>query len=332
MNMIRTRLFALLAAVTLGITTDVLAQDPAFTQFYANPMYLNPAMAGSANCPRISLNHRNQWPNLRGSFITNSISIDKNVEALNGGLGLQIVNDVQGEGVIKGTQVNAIYSYQLQVSRKITVLTGIQASYHQKTLDKSKLFFGDQIDPNYGFIYETQENPDLIADNVGYSDISLGMMAFTKKYFFGLALHHITQPDDSYIAKSFLPSRFTIHTGANIAVGRGKRLGIAMDGPFITPNLMYLKQAGAEQLNLGLSLTNESLSGGLYYRSNFSNPDAILAVIGVEKNGIRLGYSYDYTVSKLSGASGGSHEISVTIQLACRNKRKKLKAIKCPKF
>ena len=81
--MIRTRLFALLAAVTLGITTDALAQDPAFTQFYANPMYLNPAMAGSANCPRISLNHRNQWPNLRGSFITNSISIDKNVEALN---------------------------------------------------------------------------------------------------------------------------------------------------------------------------------------------------------------------------------------------------------
>jgi len=37
-------------------------------------------------------------------------------------------------------------------------------------------------------------------------------------------------------------------------------MGIAMNGPFITPNLMYLKQAGAEQLNLGLSLTNESLS------------------------------------------------------------------------
>ena len=332
MNMNRIKLFALLAVITLGTITDALAQDPAFSQFYANPMYLNPAMAGSANCPRVSQNHRNQWPNLRGSFITNSISIDRNVESLNGGLGLQIVNDVQGEGVIKGTQVNAIYSHQLQVSRKVTVLTGIQASYHQKTLDKSKLFFGDQIDPNYGFIYETQENPDLIADNVGYSDISLGMMAFTKKYFFGLALHHITQPDDSYIAESFLPRRFTIHTGANIAVGRSRRMGIVMDGPFITPNLMYLKQGGAEQLNLGLSLTNESLSGGLYYRSNFSNPDAILAVVGVETNGIRLGYSYDYTVSKLSGASGGSHEISVTIQLACRNKRKKLKAIKCPKF
>ena len=331
-NMIRNKLFALLAIISLGMSTQAMAQDPAFTQFYANPMYLNPAMAGSANCPRISLNHRNQWPSLKGAFVTNSISIDKNVEALNGGLGLQIINDVQGEGVIKSTQVNAIYSYQLQVSRKFTVLTGIQASYHQKSLDKSKLFFGDQIDPNYGFIYESQENTDLIADNVGYADVSLGMMAFTKKYFFGLALHHISQPDDSYIEESFLPSRFTLHTGANIAVGNSRRMGIEMDGPFVTPNLMYLKQAGAEQLNVGMSLTNESVSGGLYYRSNFSNPDAILVVLGYENSGIRFGYSYDYTVSKLSGVSGGAHEVSVTLQLACRTKRKKLKAIKCPKF
>jgi len=47
---------------------------------------------------------------------------------------------------------------------------------------------------------------------------------------------------------------------------------------------------------------------------------------------MRLGYSYDYTVSELSGASGGAHEVSLTVQLACRDKRKKLKAIKCPKF
>ena len=330
--MIRNKLLALLAIISLGISTNALAQDPAFTQFYANPMYLNPAMAGSANCPRISMNHRNQWPSLRGAFVSNSISIDKNVEKLNGGVGLQILNDVQGEGVIKSTQVNAIYSYQLQVSRKLTVLTGIQASYHQKGLDKTKLFFGDQLDPHYGFIYETEENLDLIAESVGYADVSLGMMAFTKKYFFGMALHHISQPDDSYIEESFLPRRFTLHTGANIAVGRSKNMGLVMDGPFITPNVMYLKQAGAEQLNVGMSLTNESLSGGLYYRSNFSNPDAILIVLGYENSGIRFGYSYDYTVSKLSGTSGGAHEISVTLQLACRDKRKKLKAIKCPKF
>ena len=65
----------------------VFAQDPAFTQFYGNPIYLNPAMAGSAYCPRIVMNHRNQWPNLKGAFVTTSFSYDKNVEELHGGVG-----------------------------------------------------------------------------------------------------------------------------------------------------------------------------------------------------------------------------------------------------
>ena len=109
-------------------------------------------------------------------------------------------------------------------------------------------------------------------------------------------------------------------------------MGIVMEGPYITPNLLYMSQNGAQQLNIGLSLTNASFSGGLYFRNNISNSDAILIVIGYESNGLRLGYSYDYTISELMGASGGAHEVSLTLQMACRTKRKKLKAIKCPKF
>lgn len=330
--MIRNRLFALLAIISLGLSTTAMAQDPAFTQFYANPLYLNPAMAGSANCPRIAMNYRNQWPGLKSEFISSSISIDKNVEALNGGVGLHVINDYQSEGILSSTQVSAIYSYQLQVSRKLTVLSGVQASYQQRVLDKSKLQFGDQIDPHYGFVYPTEENLDLFADDVSYADVSLGLMAFTKKFFFGIAMHHITEPEDAFIEQSVLPRRLTVHTGANFAVGRARNMGLVMDGPYITPNLLYMKQSGAEQLNVGMSLTNESVSGGLYYRSNFTNPDAFLVVLGYENNGIRFGYSYDYTVSQLAGVSGGSHEVSVTMQLACRDKRKKLKAIKCPKF
>jgi type IX secretion system PorP/SprF family membrane protein len=330
--MIKNRLFALMAVVFFALSQTVQAQDPAFTQFYGNPLYLNPAMAGSANCPRISMNHRNQWPNLKGSFITNSISIDKNVEVLHGGVGLQILNDREGEGALSNTQVSVMYAYQLQVSRKLTVLTGIQASYQQRALDKTKLFFGDQIDPNYGFVLPTQENVDQFADNVSYGDVSIGVMGFTKKYFAGIAIHHITQPDDAFIATSNLPRRFTLHAGTNFAVGRARNLGLTIDGPFVTPNILYMSQNGARQLNVGMSLTNQSLSGGLYFRNNFSNPDAVLIVLGYTANGIRLGYSYDYTISELMGSSGGAHEVSLTLQLGCKDKRKKLKAIKCPKF
>ena len=327
-----TKVCSYITIILFAFFQNIYAQDPAFTQFYANPIYLNPAMAGSANCPRLSLNHRNQWPSLKGAYLTTSFSYDKGVELLHGGIGLQVLNDMQGEGALSNTQISAIYSYQLQINENITLLTGLQATYQQRALDKSKLFFGDQIDPNYGFVLMTQENVNLFADNINYTDFSTGLLIFSKKYFLGLAIHHLTEPDDAFISESYLPRRLTVHTGTNIPIGKYKSMGIVMEGPYITPNLLYMSQNGAQQLNIGLSLTNASFSGGLYFRNNISNSDAILIVIGYESNGLRLGYSYDYTISELMGASGGAHEVSLTLQMACRTKRKKLKAIKCPKF
>jgi len=52
----------LFVAFGLLVAMKIQAQDPTFTQFYANPVYLNPALAGSSGCPRIALNYRNEWP------------------------------------------------------------------------------------------------------------------------------------------------------------------------------------------------------------------------------------------------------------------------------
>src|SRR6185295_17434324 len=71
--------FALVVTAGLG---DLLAQDPEFTQFYANPLYLNPAFAGTARCPRICLNYRNQWPGISGTYVTYSASYDQHFDAI----------------------------------------------------------------------------------------------------------------------------------------------------------------------------------------------------------------------------------------------------------
>src|SRR3989337_2005993 len=76
------------------------AQDPHFTQFYANPLYLNPAFAGSHKCPRIIFNYRNQWPNISGTFVSTSFSYDMRVEAVSGGLGIHFLNDRAGQGTM----------------------------------------------------------------------------------------------------------------------------------------------------------------------------------------------------------------------------------------
>ena len=70
--MLKRVLLCLMIAVSL--VAD--AQDPQFTQFYANPLYLNPAFAGSSRCPRVNINYRNQWPALKETYITTSASYD----------------------------------------------------------------------------------------------------------------------------------------------------------------------------------------------------------------------------------------------------------------
>src|SRR5437016_3907470 len=74
--MVKRFLLTLLTACCCGclLPSSLKAQDPHFTQFYANPLYLNPAFAGAAHCPRMNLSYRNQWPALQGQYITSCFS------------------------------------------------------------------------------------------------------------------------------------------------------------------------------------------------------------------------------------------------------------------
>ena len=136
-----TKRILLLASVTLFVfavtPNEAQAQDPEFTQFYSNPLYLNPAFAGTARCPRLVMNYRNQWPALSGVFVTTSVSYDQHVETLSGGLGLIVMNDRAGKGTLNTTTVSGIYSYQLPVTKTFSLKFGGQATYFQKSLDWS---------------------------------------------------------------------------------------------------------------------------------------------------------------------------------------------------
>jgi len=56
---------------------DSQCQDPTFSQFYANPLYLAPSFAGATEEYRLGMNYRNQWPAVPGVFHTYSISLIK---------------------------------------------------------------------------------------------------------------------------------------------------------------------------------------------------------------------------------------------------------------
>ena len=302
-----------------------LAQDPTFTQFYSNPVYLNPALAGSSGCPRIALNYRNQWPQLTGNYITYAAAYDTYAKNLSGGIGIMAMHDQQGQGTIQTSMIAGTYSYYLKVNRKFRIMFGGQAAYFQKSLDWSKLTFGDMIDPRRGFIYQTGDVPRGNGSH-GFFDVSAGMVGFTKNFYFGAAAHHLNRPDESMIlGNSKLPIRVTGHMGATIKLGQRGRYS---SNTMLMPNIIYQYQNGFQQFNIGAYLKYEAFTIGAWYR----NRDAFIVSLGITTEKFRIGYSYDLTVSQLGGVTGGSHEISMGINLKCKKQMKDFRRISCPSF
>ena len=136
----------------------VTAQDALFSQYYANPLYLNPAFAGTNVCPRLAFHFRDQWPSMPGTFMTYTASYDEHFDKLSGGIGVLLMGDRAGEGGIINTYTASLmYSFKLKVTKNFNLRFALQATYENRGLNWDKLVFGDMIDPKYGVIYQTAE-------------------------------------------------------------------------------------------------------------------------------------------------------------------------------
>ena len=146
-NLVR---YAVLCCVLVaGALNEAQAQDPEFTQYYANPLFLNPAFAGSDRCPRMTMAYRNQWPAMSGSYVTQAVSYDQHVNSIQGGLGFTVMHDQAGQNTLQTTRITGMYAYQQSLTRKLSMRAALEANYFQ-ALDWSNLTFGDMIDPRRG--------------------------------------------------------------------------------------------------------------------------------------------------------------------------------------
>ncbi|MDB4088389.1 type IX secretion system membrane protein PorP/SprF [Flavobacteriales bacterium] len=323
MNKILLKIFAPIIAIILS--TSALAQDPEFSQFYANPLYLNPAFAGSNNCPRVALNYRNQWPAISGSFVTQSVSYDQRLGYNKGaGIGLLVTNDVAAK-TLSTLNASAIFSYHIPITRKFAIRVGFQATYFQKSLDWNKLSFSDQIDSRRGFVYTSKDVPNGNGKKTGV-DFSGGILGFSERFYFGFAAHHVTEPNESLLlAESPLPLKLTGHVGAVIPLRKSRYKKTTAK---ISPNILYRNQGTSQQLNIGVYVNKGPIWTGVWYR----NGDAFIVLLGIQTDLIRLGYSYDVTTSQLTLATAGSHEVSFAMNFSCKPPKRRYRTISCPSF
>lgn len=314
----------------------VRAQDPQFSQFYANPLYTNPAFAGTTGGIRFTMIARNQYTALQRNYKTACATLDANISAFNGGVGVMALTDVAGDGFLTNNVITGIYSYHLQVSRKLSMRAGIQASVIQKTYDFSQFRFGDQIDDRFGFIKQTAERKNM--DNRTFPNFSTGFLFYTDQLYGGVAVHNLVEPNQSfYFEKSSddqfkLPRRYTAHAGGIIYITQDR---IVDDRIYISPNILYMQQRNFNQVNMGFYLKRQVLILGGWFRQTSKNTDAVIGLVGLKFYRFRVGYSFDATVSGARSATTGSHEVSLSVEIKAPRKhsgRRVAKPMRCPEF
>lgn len=331
-------LFFVIFSITIGA---VIAQDPQFSQYYQSPLYLNPGFTGITNQQRATFVHRNQWPNLPQAFSTFAASYDIWVDEIRSGIGILATTDRAGTAGWRTTTVGLNYSYKVKLTEKVVFSPGIYFGYGINGLDRSRLLsYGDGLE----FNGETLDplNPRL--GSAQYFDVGAGFVLYNKDLFLGASFSHLNTPNLSILStETRLPMKAVVHGGGRITLRKGIRT--VAKPSYLTPSFIYRVQGPISQMDVGVNYHVDPVSLGVWYRgkpwettvANSVQQDAFIFVLGIYlmKN-MSIGYSYDFSTSGLSTASGGAHEISVVYEFESkplrRGVKKRNRLIPCPSF
>ena len=332
-------LIALLSSLVFNV---LVAQDPHFSQFYASPLTLNPALTGKIDGTfRLAANYRNQWPTINNAFTTATASFDMPIlanrlpEFDTWGVGVIGLSDQSGNKILRNNffGISTAYSKGLDENGYHQLAIGFQGVYTNKRLDVSMADFEDEL-TSLGFTGITSEvfnNQNVV---VNYFDLNVGLL-YTgttngfDNFYLGASLYHVNRPQESFTGgKFYVEPRLTIHGGGYKPIGTDKML----HGSFI-----HQRQAGASETILGaavsFNLNGEeenptALYTGLWYRFN----DALIPYLGLEVANFRFGFTYDLNSSSLRTASNTRGGAEISLIYVNKPGDPSLKKYNCPKF
>jgi type IX secretion system PorP/SprF family membrane protein len=299
-------------------------QDASFSQAYANPTYLNPALTGIENNPKLSINYRTQWVGANAKFTTQAATFENRIENRNSAYAVQFIKDTEGNNIIENQALNFYYSYRIKINQDWVLQSGLHAGLGQKSINTNDLIFEDQINDREGVVKESNET--IANENIYYSDFSAGLMFLSKKAFFGAAIQHLTQPDISFTNESqrLIRSKISLNFGAKISVNDLKR-----SQAHYSPNIIIQRQGKNNNILIGNYLKYNSVTIGGWYRLQ----NDIILSFGIDLENLRFAYSSDISVSDKGGKF--AHEISIVYLMKRKKASRKMnpkEKVFCPKF
>jgi len=306
--------------ILLGIKSNLKGQDVYFSQFYAKPIYLNSAVAGSEGNPRLTLAHRQQWSNI-SAYNASYFSFDTPM-GKNSGLAIHGLNDQQMEGVINNNAIGTTVSHRIELNNRAMLGGGISLNYFQKSFNWNHLTFEDQLRAGSSNRYPTAERFGQSRSTM--IDLGVGFIYASKKLVGGLNISHINTPKERFNPESdaILPRRYTAHIAY-----RFQRYSFSRKAYAITPSLVYENQAGMNYLNIGGYWNNHFLTLGTWYRVK----QAMVFTIGFSYQKFDWGYSYDHSLQNAQINYGATNEftLSYSFQWKGKDPSKNYKG-KCP--
>ena len=299
------------------VSTLVRAQqDPQFTHYMYNMSVINPAYA-TDNAGVINLGglYRTQWVGAVGAPKTATLfahsPVAKRVE-----VGISFVNDAIGD-VVKENNIYADVAYVLPVSAKNKLSFGVKGGL--------TLF---DVDFN-GFQYTSEQDDPAFANNISktFPNVGVGTYFFSDKYYLGFSIPNL-------LTTKHLDRQDGIQTTGVEAIHYFFTGGYVFD---LNPNLKFkpaFMAKGVSGAPVAIDLTanflvNNLIEAGVGYRLD----DSISGLVGFYITPkLRIGYSYDYTLTNFGKYNSGTHEIFLLFELGSSNNASKKGYDKSPRF
>jgi len=318
--------YGLVSLLVLGMSSAYAQQTIQFSQYVFNGLAVNPAYAGYKEEWTANFSFRSQWVGIDGAPRTGTASFDglTDQEGKKMGLGFIASTDRLGPQNTSAFYVNYAYRLQLDAEDTKRLSFGIGAGATQYNLDGSKFISTDLGDGVIPIGNESKLRPD----------VRVGVYFYTPKFYIGASVLDLlsgTRSDDIATEGDYKVLRQVRH----LYVTGGVMIPLT-ESLDLKPSFM-LKEDFKGPTNLDLNaylLISKVVWLGASYRTGvtlwdkknlqqgLSQSDAIAGIVELQMSSrFRLGYSYDYTTSKLSSYQSGSHEFSLSMSFPGKKAR-----------
>jgi type IX secretion system PorP/SprF family membrane protein len=302
--MLRQGFYIIFCLLLLGTSNASYAQqDPQFTQYMFNNLFVTPAAAGIDGVTRFTVLHRSQWLGYESSFDAGSaptsqlLTFSTPIYKLKSGFGAYIMHDQQGPQ--NNFEAQAMYAYHLGIKDNAKLSLGLKLGFFSQGINGTYYRYIQGSDPLIVEGKESQIRPD----------VGVGAMLRSEKYYVGVGINHLTKAKFDFGKDE---TRGALQTHATISAGYFHDVNFDLQ---IMPTVLVKTDFNEYSFDLGVIATlRNTMWGGLSFRQSEA-ANVLLGYSFLKDKSLRFGYAIDVVIKDRQAKENFSHELMLTYEL-----------------